>query len=139
MRRRSYTPPTDKATIGGLPAPAKLADDADKWHAEVAPKGDLAPLAASVGLLRHFGDTTLGRSSPIQAALLAEDGALLPLLDDPEVGPTMRLHLLFSHLKPHHEAQAQLAERGAEVAPVIKGPGKEPTTVADPAVQGGAA
>lgn len=132
MRRRSYSPPTDKATIGGLPAPAKLAEDADRWAETVAPKGDLAPLALSIGVLRHFGDTTLGRSSPLQAALLAEDGALLPLMDDPEVGPMIRLHLLASHLRPHHEAQAQLAERGAEVAPIVKGPGKEPTTLTAP-------
>lgn len=130
--RRYIPPPADKATIGGLPAPAKLAEDADRWAEAVAPKGELAPLALSIAILRHFGDTTLGRSSPLQAALLAEDGALLPLLDDPEVGPLMRLHLLASHVKPHHQAQAHLAERGAEVAPIIKGPGKEPTTLEVP-------
>ncbi len=127
--RRHIPPPADKATIGGLPSVAKLADDADQWAESVAPKGALAPLARSIAVLRHFGDTTLGRPSPLQTALFAEDGALLPLLDDPQVGPILRILLLRSHVRPHHQAQAHLAERGAEVAPIVKGPGKEPTTL----------
>lgn len=142
--RRYAPPPADKATIGGIPSVAKLEDDVQEllrlveglpeqmlgWaRAEREHADDKAHQYLLREIEPRVRSVTYNRVNS-QALTILREEAFWPVLYERGVdGYCMRAALAEDVLKSYGEAAALLSDRGAEVAPIVKGPGKEPTTL----------
>lgn len=148
---RYSAPPTDKATVGGIPSIAKLEDDVqellrlveglpdqmlewarvDKAHAD-----DKAHQYLLREIEPRVRSVTYNRVNSLALLILREEAYWPVLYERESHGYCMRAYLAEDLLQSYGEAIALLSERGAEVAPVIRGAGKEPTTLSIPATVG---
>lgn len=142
---KRYTPsPADKATIGGLPSVSKLEGDVqellrlvdalpsqmlgwartDREHAD-----DLAHMYLLIEIEPRVRAVTYDCVHSHALTILREEAFWPVLFERGLDGYCMRASFAEAVLPSYGEAIGLLAERGAEVAPIIKGPGREPTTL----------